>query len=88
MRFPPYVHQEYPKWLHRSGAKSVLVADAEEEAAQLAKWSEAHPARVEPAANLLVGNHPPVNVPAAAAAPRKGGWPKGKPRAKVSATVN
>ena len=62
---------EYPKWLHAAGRKSVLVDDAEAEAAQLALWAAETPSRV----NALMGT-----PEASSDVPRKGGWPKGKPR--------
>jgi hypothetical protein len=68
----PYVFQEYPKWVHRPGKPSVLVEDADEEAALFGVPAP----RIEPERNMLVGA-PVVAAPVAA---RKGGWPKGKPR--------
>lgn len=61
----PYTYQEYPKWLHADGHDSVLVEDAEAELAVLDRWT-ADPQEASP--NALVQQ------------PRKGGWPKGKPR--------
>jgi hypothetical protein len=61
---------EFPKWLHAAGHKSVLVHDAEAEARQLALWTAEAPSR----ANALMAEPEPIDTP------RKGGWPKGKPR--------
>ena len=81
----PYVFQEYPKWVHRPGKPSVLVEDADEEAALFGVPAP----RIEPERNMLVGDHVTLATPLpngtaeatiVAANPRKGGWPKGKPR--------
>ena len=74
---------EFPKWLHAKGRKSVLADDAEAESAQLAVWFEADAAKLASAGNVLVFAQAPAPAIATDVAPKaKGGWPKGKPRAK------
>lgn len=91
--------REYPRWVHCPGTipgkKSALVQNAQEEAAQLAKWD----AESAPPANGLIGAPPAGRAaPETPASPprlpqldhdgdgkpggsKKGGWPKGRPRA-------
>lgn len=79
--------QEYPKWLHRIGHVSVLVEDAEEEAAIRGRW--AHEASAVHHNQLLdTGTPAHSEGNQAAAVPRKAGWPKGKKRGSRSASVN
>lgn len=78
----PYDFVEFPKWLHAKGRKSVLVDDRDAETAQLDAWFAEDVAKLAslgnvitlvPASNALVGIK---------TEPKKGGWPKGKPRAR------
>lgn len=81
--------QEYPKWLHRHGHASVLVEDAEEEAAIRDKWTAVEAPAVALHNQLLCAAapaHSEGNQPAAV--PGKAGWPKGKKRGSRSASVN
>lgn len=73
----PHEFIEYPKWLHHPVHKSVLVEDADAEAAQLAVWDA-------PAGNRLLARAETVQAPPKS----RGGWPKGKPRKPSQATVN
>lgn len=74
---------EFPKWLHHPKHASIIVPDAAAEAAQLASWGsggapavepEQAPELVEPTTNALTEAAPPAQ------APKRSGWPKGKPR--------
>jgi hypothetical protein len=62
--------REYPRWVHGDGHRSVVVETEAEEQALLAQWAEEDAAEAAEADEL----------PNALTTPRRGGWPKGKPR--------
>lgn len=70
--------REYPRWVHCDGHKSAVADTAAAERSILAKWAEEDAAAAEEANEL----------PNALTTPRKGGWPKGKPRTSRQDTVN
>lgn len=58
------IFHEYPKWLHADGRDSVLVLDAEAEAAQLAAWAP-NDANAAPIVPAIPETPPAVSIPAA-----------------------
>jgi hypothetical protein len=76
--------REYPRWIHTSGHKSVVVETPAAEAAQLDKWAAEDRLASEGADVSETTENALLDEPK-----RKGGWPKGKPRApKPELTVN
>lgn len=78
----PYDFVEFPKWLHAKGRKSVLVDDRDTETAQLDAWFAEDAAKLASLGNVITlvpASNAPVGIKAE---PKKGGWPKGKPRAR------
>lgn len=93
--------REYPRWIHAEGHASVVVESADEENTVLAQWAaETTPTLAAPGA-IVAGNKISFAQPVAfsdgsrasefvalATAPKKGGWPKGKPRGNRQQVVN
>ena len=76
--------REYPRWIHASGHKSVVVETADQEAAQLEKWAAEDRLTDEAMDAPDSTGNALLDEPK-----RKPGRPKGKPRApKPELTVN
>lgn len=70
--------REYPRWIHGDGHKSVVANTADEEKITLVQWAEEDAAEAETAGEM----------PNMLTSPRRGGWPKGKPRGNRQDAVN
>lgn len=80
---------EYPRWVHREGHPSAVVEDAAEHDALLAQWNREDARQAELRLLQSEPRNALMDVPSdEPVIPRRGGWPKGKPRHPKSATVN
>lgn len=70
--------REFPRWVHGDGHKSAVAETEADEQAIFVQWAEEDAAEADEANEL----------PNALTAPRRGGWPKGKPRKLDSVPVN
>lgn len=95
--------REYPRWIHCNGHKSVVAETADDEATILSQWDEEDAASLSPnavAGTMSPGDQITFAQPVqfldgsqaskfvAASMPKKGGWPKGKPRGNRQDAVN